>query len=222
MQRFKCVIFDIDGLICNTEPLHQRAFNIVMEAVGADHVFDAEEYGRIMTGRSVAENAEYARERFALAADAADLAAAHRAIFNVLISDAENVEAMPGLDDLLNFLFAQDVKMAVASSSVSEHVEKMLRAVNLATTFDIIVSGSGDIKPKPAPDIYLKALQETQSAPAETVAIEDSGSGIAAARAAGLFAIAVKNDYTRHHDLSNADLVTDNLTEVRDYLSRSG
>jgi len=70
MSHFRNVIFDLDGLLTDTEPVHHRAFNLVLQATGADFQFDQVEYGRIMTGRSVLENAEYVRERFALAADA--------------------------------------------------------------------------------------------------------------------------------------------------------
>ncbi len=222
MQRFKNVIFDLDGLICDTEPLYMRATNIVLAAAGADFQFEPEEYGRLLSGRSVLLNSEALRERFALEADAQDLAEATLAIFNVLISDANNIIAMPGLDELLAFLKAQKVKMAVASGSRPEHVVKMLRALNLMGAFPVVAGSDDSVKRKPAPDIYLHALQRLGAQPSDSVAIEDSLSGVRAARAAGLFCIAVKNHFTRTHDLSEADLVLQSLFEVKEFLEREG
>lgn len=222
MQKFLNVIFDLDGLICDTEPLHMRAFNLLLEAVGAEYQFQVEEYGRILTGRAIIENAEYIRERFAIAADAEDLAQAQRSIFNVLVSDAANIDPMPGLDHLLGFLSGQRIKMGVASSSRPEHVEKILRSLNLVSTFQVVVSGDDDAKPKPDPDIYLRTLQRLNADPASTVALEDSLSGVRAARSANIFVIAVANEYTRSQDLSEANLIAASLYEVKEYMAREG
>ncbi len=222
MKRFHNVIFDLDGLICDTEPLYQRATNMVLEATGAEQIFDAEEYGRLMTGRSVLINAEVLRERFALEASAQDLADAILALFNVLISDADNIEAMPGLEELLAYLKSQQARLAVASGSRPEHVDKMLRALNLVHTFAVVAGSDDSVERKPAPDIYLHALQRLGARASDSLAIEDSLSGVRAAQAAGIFVIAVKNKFTRTHDLSEADRVVNSLFEVKDFLEREG
>ncbi len=199
-----------------------RATNLVLQATSADYQFEAAEYGRLLTGRSVFLNAEYLRERFALAADAQAIGQAILAIYTLLVSDAENIEPMPGLDALLKFLAAEDINLAVASGSRPEHVEKMLGAVNLTSTFPVVSSGGAGMQAKPAPDIYIKALNELHADPQYTIAIEDSYSGVRAAHAAGLAVIAVKNDFTRAHDLSEANYVAADLFEVKDYLKRAG
>jgi HAD superfamily hydrolase (TIGR01509 family) len=222
MRKFHTIIFDLDGLIADTEPLHQRAFNLVLEAAGADYQIPIEEYGRLFTGRAIFENAEYVRERFALAASAEDIILAHDALFNLLLADANNIEPMPGLGELIAFLQSHNLKLAVASGSRPYQVAKMLRGLNLAETFPVSIGGDLDIRPKPFPDLYLKALNEIQAQPAETLAIEDSVVGVRAAQAANLFVIAVKNQFTQHQDLSEANLVTHSLIEVKDYLAQNG
>ncbi len=220
MKPFHNVIFDLDGLICDTEPLYMRATNIVLAAAGADYQFEGDEYGHTLTGRGVLINSEYLRERFALEASAQDLADATLSIFNVLISDANNIEPMPGLDALLEYLKAEKINIAVASGSYPEHVDKMLRALNLVHTFPVVAGSDDKVRRKPFPDIYLHALERMGARAEDSIAIEDSLSGVRAARAAGIFVIAVKNDFTRSHDLSEADLVLQSLFEVRDYIKQ--
>lgn len=219
MAKFDYVIFDLDGLICDTEPLHMRAFNYVLQAAGSTYAFGTEEYGRTMTGKSILENSEYLRERFALAPSAEDLAQAQRAMYTVLVSDAENVNPMPGLDDLLDYLFAQEIGMAVASGSRPEPAEKILQALNLASTFPVVVTTDAKTKPKPAPDIYVNAIKKLNADPTKTVALEDSLSGVRSALGANISVIAVPNEFTRHQDLSEADYLAASLTQVKDYIS---
>ena len=110
MEKFRNVIFDLDGLICDTEPLYMRATNIVLAAAGANYQFQGDEYGHTLTGKSVVLNSEYLRQRFGLEASAQDIAVATLNIFNVLISDPRNVQAMPGLYALLDYLQAEKAK----------------------------------------------------------------------------------------------------------------
>ncbi len=222
MYRFRNVIFDLDGLICNTEPLYMRAANFVLKASGANYQFEPKEYGRVMTGQPVLLNASYMKERFALPQSVESLAQAILALFSVLVGDPRNVEPMPGLKEMISFLQAQNVQLAVASGSRPDHVVQMLSALKLEDAFSVLSSADKGVEPKPAPDIYLEALRLLRAEPAQSIAIEDSASGIRAARAAGLFVIAVKNEFTRHQDLSMASLVANSLLEAKDYLNHVG
>lgn len=217
MPKFNTVIFDLDGLITDTEPLHRQAFNLILRVCNVNYEYATEEYGRTFTGYVVGENAERVRERFGLAQTAHEIADAQRALYNLLIADAENVRLMPGVTELLAYLGAQNFRVAVASSARPEHLRTVLRGVNLLHRFQTLVGNDGSLKPKPAPDVYLRAAAELGANPAETVALEDSSSGVRAARAAGLTVWAVPNDYTRMQDFSAAHAVYPNLTAVREF-----
>jgi HAD superfamily hydrolase (TIGR01509 family) len=218
MSRFKNIIFDLDGLIVDTEPLHQRALNHLLALVGAEHQFETEEYGRIFTGLPIFENSEYLRERFSLPQTAAQISNAHHALFTLLVADAENLEPMAGVQNLLDWLTANQFGIGIASSSRPEQVELIIRNLNLHPHFVCLVGNDGSLKPKPDPDVYLLALK-TLGVPAhETVALEDSSSGVRAAHAAGLYVIAVPNAFTARQDFSKADLILENLDRVKDYL----
>lgn len=218
MSHFKNVIFDLDGLIVDTEPLHQRALNAFLSLAGVDFQFDVAEYGKIFTGRSIYENGEYLRERFSLPQTAEQIGQAHHAMFTVLIADAENLEPMTGLQDLVTWLTAENFQLAIASSSRPEQVQIILRNLNLHGHFTAVVGNDGTLKPKPAPDVYSLALEKLGGRAKETVALEDSTSGVMAAHAAGLFVIAVPNIFTQHQDFSKANLVLQDLHQVQAYL----
>lgn len=217
MSNYATVIFDLDGLMADTEPLHRRAFNLVLQTCGARYEYNADEYGRMFTGRVILENAEHIRERFALAQNAHEIADAHRALFNLLIADAENIQPMAGLTELLAFLAAQKIRTAIASSGRPEQIHTILRGLNLHHHFEAVVGNDGTLKPKPAPDLYLRALAELGANPTDTVALEDSPSGVRAAKSAGIAVFAVPNDYTRMQDFSAAIAVYPNLNAVREY-----
>lgn len=208
----------------NSEPLHRRAFNMVLTACNVDHQFEEKEYGDLFSGIPVSENAEYLRERFSLPQTADVLAEGQRAMFAILISDAENLDPMPGLVELIQHLHDSDhhhFRTAIASSSFPSHLQLMLRGLNLMHEFDAVVGGDGKMRNKPAPDLYLRALELLGANGAETLALEDSNSGVRAAKTAGLFVIAVPNEYTLSQDLSTADLILPDLHQVRDFIEKS-
>jgi beta-phosphoglucomutase len=222
MSHFKNIIFDLDGLIVDTEPLHQRAVNALLQLVGANHYFETAEYGEIFTGRSIFENAEYIRERFALPQTADQIRSAHHALFTILIADAENLEPMPGVQDLLGWLTNAAFRIGIASSSRPAQVELIIRNLNLHPHFEAIIGNDGTLKPNPAPDVYLLALEKLGANPNETLALEDSSSGVRAAHDAGLFVIAVPNVFTQHQDFSKANLVMRDLHQVQVFLNGEG
>lgn len=209
----------MDGLIVDTEPLHQRALNLFMQSAGATHQFDTAEYGKIFTGRPIFDNAEYMRERFALTHTADEIINTHRTFFNELIADANNLAPMAGLPELLVWLVEHKYRIAIASSSRPEQVELIVRNMNLLESFHVLVGNDGTPKPKPLPDVYLRALEKLGARAEETLALEDSSSGVCAAHAAGLFVIAIPNEFTHNQDFSYADLVMKDLHQVQAYLS---
>lgn len=218
MPHYKNIIFDLDGLIVDTEPLHQRAFNAMLQVAGADYQFDIAEYGDTFTGRAIFENSEYLRERFGLPQTADQLGDAHRALFTLLIAEPENIEPMHGIHELLHWLTDNQYRVGIASSSRPEQVELIIRNLNLARHFHAICGNDGTLKPKPSPDVYLLALERLGARADETLALEDSSSGVRAAHAAGLDVIAIPNVFTQKQDFGKALRVMKDLHEVREFL----
>jgi beta-phosphoglucomutase-like phosphatase (HAD superfamily) len=124
------------------------------------------------------------------------------------------MDAMPGVRDRLAEGRALGLKLAIASSSEQAWVDDHLRALTLAPLFDAVLVRNDRLPAKPKPDLYLAALAALGASASEAVAFEDSMNGIAAAKAAGIFCVAVPNAMTSGLDLSRADLRVDSLRDV--------
>ena len=222
MKQTQAVILDLDGLIVDTEPLHQRAFAEFLARQGVRHEFTVAEYGKYFVGIPVTENARWLIERFNLRVSVNDVMAQREAIYEAMIADPANLAAMPGVFDLIDRLSARGMPVAVASGSPRNQVDTVLRGLGITSRFGAIVAGTDVPRTKPAPDVYLSAAKQIGIAPAQCVAVEDSATGVAAAKAAGMRAIAVPNRYTAHQDLSHADACVNDLGQVLELLQLNG
>ena len=214
MKQTQAVILDLDGLMIDSEPLHQRAFELLLARHGVDRKFTVEEYGRYFVGIPVKQNAEWLVAHFDLKGTQEDIIAEREQIYEELLNDPANLIPMPGLFGLLDELSARGLPLGVASGSPRNQVDTILRGLGIAARFRSVVAGDDVLHTKPAPDVYLRATEELGVAPARCVAIEDSVTGITAAKAAGLYAIAVPNRYTAHQDLSRVDVRVRSLEQT--------
>jgi HAD superfamily hydrolase (TIGR01509 family) len=214
MMKTQAVILDLDGLIIDSEPMHQRAYESLLMQHGIDHMFSVEEYGRYFVGIPVIENAEWLVEHFDLKGCAQDIIAEREKIYEALIGDPANLIPMPHVFALLDDLRARGLLLGVASGSPRNQVDTILRGLGIAARFRSVAAGDDVPRTKPAPDVYERATKELRVAPANCVAIEDSATGIESAQAAGLSVIVVPNRYTAHQDLSRADARVESLGEV--------
>ncbi len=210
----KAVILDLDGLIVDTEPLHQRAVNALLREHHVDYQFGTEEYGKCFVGIPVIKNVHYLKARFGLRGAPQTIIDERETIYESLIAEPANLVVMPGVMHLLDAMRARQIPLGVASGSPRHQVEIVLRGINIIDRFQAIVAGNEVPKTKPAPDVYLRAAEKIGVAPADATALEDSATGIIAAKSAGLRAIAVPNRFTAHQDLSHADARVKDLSEA--------
>ena len=207
------VLFDLDGLMVDSEPHALATWEMVMARRGVQldqAAIDA------MLGRRLDDTARALIERFGLSDDPVALGM-EKTDLQIEQLDG-NVPAMPGLLELIDALEARGVKRAVASSGLRRYVHAVLHLIGLAGRFDAVVTGDDVANGKPAPDVFLRAAGRLGVPPAACLALEDAPNGIAAAKAAGMACIAVPNAFTRALDLSGADLVLPSLLAVRDAL----
>lgn len=207
------VIFDMDGLMIDSEPLQKQAWQATARRYG--RVIDDALFTRMLGLRDV-ESTALVIGALGLTFDAQSLWTERNELY--LSGLPGHVRAMPGLHELLAELPVRGLRRAVATSGVRRYVEIVMRELGLENTFDALVVSQDVSRGKPAPDVYLLAAQRLNVLPAQCLVLEDAPNGIAAAKAAGMKCIAIPNDDTRALDLSAADVVLPSLLAVRDSL----
>ncbi len=220
-MKTQAVIFDLDGVIVDSEPLQQRAFNQLLAQHGIDYHIGDEEYGKFFVGVSVVENAKWLMTRLGLKCSVDQIRVEQDAIYSRFIADPKNLVVREGFYTLLDHLKSRDLMRGLATGSPRHHVEMVLRGLKIDSCFRAVVTGSEISNPKPDPEIYLRTVHTLQVEPQYAVALEDSAAGIAAAKAAGLHAIAVPNRYTAQQDLSHADAWVENLSQVIEFIEKT-
>jgi HAD superfamily hydrolase (TIGR01509 family) len=213
------VIFDMDGVIVDSEPLSMRTIT-EMAAERGIHLEPALLHE--LTGVSLERVLEVVGARLGGPAGAAGPAAsavdpaALRRDYDARYLPRLRASAAPtaGLEPLIAGLAAADVLMALASSSTLAEIGAVTGALGLGGVLRGVASGEEVTRSKPAPDVYLLAVERLGAGPAGVVAIEDSATGVAAAVAAGLVCVAVRTAVTHGHDLGPAALIVSSLEEL--------
>jgi HAD superfamily hydrolase (TIGR01509 family) len=203
------VVFDFDGIILDSETAEFESHRRVFADYGVD--LSADDW---CTGVGIVKpDAHWFDWLCARAAAPPTFDRFHKATHDYF-REHVRMEPMTGVSALLGALVAAGVPRAIASAAPSDWVLRALDDLRLAPTFDAIVTGDQVEQGKPAPDVYLEAARRIGIAPSRCVAIEDSGPGIAAARAAGMRTVAIPHPLTRLHDLSAADLRVDSAAKL--------
>jgi HAD superfamily hydrolase (TIGR01509 family) len=199
------VVFDLDGLIVDSEPIHELANDRYLARLGA--AID-ESLREDMMGRRVRDLTEAIAAR--VGRPAAEVFAEREAVFWDLL-ERDGVKAMPGLEQSIASLAAAGLPLAVATSGTRAYVEHVLERLGIGAAFQVVVSGEDVALGKPDPEIYLLAAELLGASPGDCVALEDTFHGVAAARAAGMHTIAIPNPLTAAMDFSAAEAVVSDL-----------
>jgi HAD superfamily hydrolase (TIGR01509 family) len=193
------VCFDLDGTLVDTEHLQWQAYRRVLGEHGVD--IDLDEYRRRFI--AVEGGAEWACRHWRLPFDATALRARKAVVYRELI--AGGVAAMPGARACLERLHGA-CRLAVVTNSTRAEAATVLAPLDVAGLLDAIVAREDYAAAKPAPDAYRAAAAAIGCAPAACVAIEDTPRGVRAARAAGMWVVAVPSDLTADQDFAGAAL----------------
>lgn len=213
-KQIEMIVFDMDGVIVNSEPLHENARQMMFQKYGIlpdDRMPEA--VGKSCSGfwRKVGEIYHVEEDPFVLEKEQYSLVA--------LQIEQNKLSANEGLLEVIREYKRNGRKIGLASSSTRVLVDDTLRLLGLKDMFDYTVSGDEVERKKPAPDIYEKVLHMAGVSETHAVAVEDSKSGVEAARAAGLYCFGYRNPTSGEQDLSEADQEIDRLTEILDLAS---
>jgi HAD superfamily hydrolase (TIGR01509 family) len=216
------LIFDVDGTLAETEEVHRQAFNETFAAAGLDWHWTRDRYRELLRTTGGKERiARHARDQGAAleAEGPRSVAALHRAKnerYSELLS-AGGIMLRPGVGTLIEAARQRGLALAIATTTSPENVEALMRAmfgVPARSIFDVVAAGDEVANKKPAPDVYLLALQRLGAAAGQAVAFEDSAVGLTAARAAGLTTIVTPSIYTAGDDFTGALRVLPDLGKL--------
>jgi HAD superfamily hydrolase (TIGR01509 family) len=204
------VVFDLDGLMFNTEALYQQVGSELLRRRGkqwSTELLDA------MMGRPAKVALQVMIDWHQLDASVEQLQGETDEVFSTLL-DAQ-LEPMPGLLDLLDRLEQAKIGKAIATSSRRQFVSDVLGRFDMQSRFKFVLASEDVSQGKPHPEIYLRAAERFGMTPAATMVLEDSQTGCRAAIEAGAFAVAVPAEHSRRHDFTGAALVADSLADPR-------
>lgn len=218
MAGIDAVIFDMDGLLVDTEQLAADAMDAFLLRYGLDRRQDIHDQ---MLGRRLVDAIEIVRLGYALDDPLEDLTLIYAEMRRQAL--VGKVHPMPGALEIVTFVRDAGLAVGLASSGIRDHVDLSLHEAGLAGLFGVEVTGDEVERGKPAPDLFLKAAEGLGVRPVGCVVFEDAPAGIEAAVAAGMRAICVPNEHSRDKPFSIApELRLASLHEGVQWLQRQG
>lgn len=209
MTVLRAIIFDMDGVLVDSEPVHFEATRLLLQDHGVTYTPGEEENFYGCTDREVFRRLS---ERYGLRPHEQDLA--DDWIRRVVELLPGRIEPMAGVPDVLDHLRAAGLRLALASSSSPPIIRATMTGLGLADVFETTVSGRDVAEGKPAPDIFLEAARRLRADPAACIVVEDSSNGLRAARAAGIPCVVIPCGATAHQDFAGATALLGSLREL--------
>lgn len=216
MNDFEGIVFDMDGLMVDSEPLQLKAVNRALESTGI--VVNETDF-MDMVGLKSIENFRFLKDKYRLEEGPEIFEARKNSAYHGIIQ--RELKPMPGLFQAIDSCKKGGLALAIASSSRKADIDVVLKILGLyhSDTFSIVVSGDQVEKGKPDPGIFLKAAELLGRDPSRLIVLEDTNYGVTAAKAAGMYCIAIPNRFTLHHDFSGADMVLKSLLDLVPYIA---
>ncbi|MFM2230074.1 MAG: Protein CbbY [Bacteroidota bacterium] len=207
----KTVIFDMDGVIVDTEPVHHFAYHQQFKQLG---ITVTPELYASFTGNSTKNIFQKLKDQFQLPQSVEELVDTKRMLFNEAFDHKEDLTLLEGVHELILDLRAHDIQLVLASSSARVTIHRIFKRFDLFPHFSHIVSGEEFPQSKPHPAIFEHAVHLSGDHPSECIVIEDSTNGILAAKAAGVFCVGYDSFHSKGQDYSRADVVVTQFKEL--------
>lgn len=207
----KAVLFDMDGVIVDTEPLHRKAYFNMFEEVGAEV---SEELYTTFAGASTVKVCQTLIEKNHLNVTIPEMLDSKRKHFKELFYSDETFSLLPGVKDLIQHYYNNKIKMILASSATMTTIDMVFDKFGLAPYFDDRISGADLKESKPHPEIFELAAKLAGENRENCMVIEDSTNGILAAYRAKIFCAAYKSKNTHLQDYTHANIIVTDLGDL--------
>ncbi|RFN58449.1 HAD family hydrolase [Marixanthomonas ophiurae] len=207
----QAVLFDMDGVIIDTEPLHKKAYFSMFNDVNIDV---SEEMYNSYTGQSTINICKQLCDHFSLSEAPETLMAIKRKHFKHLFATDSDLDLLDGVLDLIKDYYNNGLTLILASSASMPNINRIFERFNLNQYFKAKFSGADLKESKPHPEIFIKAAEASGYSNEECMVIEDSTNGIAAAKAAGIFCVGYNSLHSKDQDYSKADIVVSNFNAI--------
>jgi HAD superfamily hydrolase (TIGR01509 family) len=205
------VIFDMDGVIVDTEPVHRYAYYKQFEELDIEVT---EAMYTSFTGFSTRNTFQTLKEQFQLTHEVEDLIQRKRSIFNDAFDTKEDLELLDGVRTLIEDLHQNGIQLILASSASKVTIDRVFTRFGLHDFFTHIVSGEDFPKSKPHPAIFQHAASLSTAPKENCIVIEDSTNGVRAAKAAGIYCVGYVSEHSKDQHLDEADLVINHFKEL--------
>ena len=210
-KEIKCIIFDMDGVIIDSEEIHKKAYYETFISIGVDV---SEELYKTLTGSSTINAFQKLVKHFKLELDPEDLVLNKRKRYVNFFENDPTLHLVNGVEELIKHSYNRGLTLVLASSSAMVNIERVFNRFNLNSYFTAKISGADLTASKPHPEIFEKAAILGKTKKENCIVIEDSDNGVKAANDAGIFVFGYRNPMAEDQTLENADTVINNYSEL--------
>jgi beta-phosphoglucomutase family hydrolase len=207
----KAVIFDMDGVIIDSEPMHRKAYHDMFKEV---NISVSEELYESFTGQSTLNICKRLCDHFNLEVSPETLVALKRKHYKQFFETNSDLTLIDGVEDLIKDYHKNGLKLVLGSSAAMSSIEQIFERFDLNQYFVAKLSGADLKESKPHPEIFIKAAEASGFTTEECMVIEDSTNGIKAANTAGIFCVGYDSFHSKNQDYSTANKVIKDFREI--------
>ena len=215
----KAIIFDMDGVLVNSEPLHRKAYFNMFEEFNlnvSNRLYES------FTGKSTSTICKELCEIFELSISHEKLMFSKRKHFKTIFDNDPEFKMIDGALSLIKNYFYNNLTLILASSASMTNINRIFKKFDLDKFFKAKISGADLKESKPNPEIFIKAAKLSGFKKSECIVIEDSTNGVIASKSAGIYCVGFNSPNSKNQNYDKADLVVSNFNEIRfDYLNKN-
>lgn len=215
MKDIKCVIFDMDGVIIDSELLHKKAYYETFVSLGLDV---SEDLYKTLTGSSTINAFQRLIAHFNLDEDPNKLVLQKRKRYVNFFENDPTLHLVNGVEEIIKHFYDNGITLILASSSAMVNIDRVFNRFDLNQYFTAKISGADLKESKPHPEIFEKAAILGKTPKENCIVIEDSDNGVKAANDAGIFVFGYKNPMAADQTLENADNVITHFSELKKHI----